>query len=507
MIRTFCKTRLARSSRTMVTACALLLFVVLTAVTESSHAASVDVSAQKPNIVFLFIDDMGWPDVGCYGHPFHETPTIDRLAAQGVKFTDFYAATPVCSSTRSTVQSGQYSARTGITDFIPGHWRPFEKLIVPPIENILPESLKTPGDVLKAAGYSTGYFGKWHLGPENTHGPDKRGYDVTVHTLPKEFRAWRKSQDAGPKRIDLLTDQTLWFIEQNKDRPFFVTLSHYAVHIPVEATPNAIAKYEGKTKPPTGVNHPVYAAMIEDLDRSIARILARLDELNLSDRTIVVFTSDNGGLRKIYTGIGEVISSNAPLRDEKGTLYEGGIRVPMIVRWPGVVQPGTVCAEPTTTADLLPTFCDVSGTQKPNQPIDGSSLVPLFRDPKSALKREAIYFHYPHYHHSRPAGAIRAGDWKLIEFFDDGVLELYNLRNDIGEANNRAGAMPEKAAELQKKLASWRKEVGARMPTPNPKYDPSRAHEWWNRNKNQPLDLEAMERHYRSRAAKKKSGK
>ncbi len=458
----------------------------------------------RPNIVFLLIDDMGWPDPACYGHPFHETPHIDRLAAEGMKFTDFYAATPVCSSTRCTIQSGQYAARVGITDFIPGHWRPFEKLVVPPIEHALPDSLETPGDALRAAGYATGYFGKWHLGPDRTHGPHVRGYDVTARSLGREFQAWRKTRGPGPKRIDLLTDQTLWFIEQHKDRPFFVTLSHHAVHIPIEARPESIEKYRNKPKPPTGLNNPGYAAMTEDLDRSIGRVLASLEELGLAERTLVVFASDNGGLRKIYTGVGEVVSTNAPLRDEKGTLYEGGIRVPMIVRWPGVVAPGSVCREPTTTADLMSTFCEAAGARLPEQPIDGTSLVPLLNASAEELDREAIYFHYPHYHHSEPAGAIRVGPWKLIEFFDGQPLELYHLEDDLGETTNLAEKMPERARRMQEMLAGWRRAVGARMPKPNPKYDPDRAHEWWSRRNNKPLDVEAMERRYRSRAAKNK---
>jgi uncharacterized sulfatase len=484
--------------------------LTLLAASGGGLAAAQNTSATlpaKPNIVFLLIDDMGWPDVACYGHPFHETPTIDRLAAQGVKFTDFYAATPVCSSTRSTIQSGQYAARVGITDFIPGHWRPFEKLVVPPIENALPPEIKTPGDALKAAGYATGYFGKWHLGPDATHGPHTRGYDVTARTLGKDFRAGRKTRDPGPKQIDLLTDQTLWFIEKNKDRPFFVTLSHHAVHIRLEGTPEAIEKYRNKPKPATGVNHPIYAAMIENLDQSIGRILVKLDELGLDDRTMVVFTSDNGGLRKIYTGIGEVVSTNAPLRDEKGTIYEGGIRVPMIVRWPGVVEPGSVCREPATTADLLSTFCQAAGAKLPKQPIDGASLVPLLANAEARLDRDAIYFHYPHYHHSRPAGAIRVGDWKLIEFFDGAPLELYNLEDDLGETTNLADKMPEKAEKLRKMLAEWREAVGARMPRPNPKHDPKRAGEWWNRRTNKPLDLKAMAERYRSRTAKQQGKK
>ncbi|NQU24264.1 MAG: sulfatase [Candidatus Nealsonbacteria bacterium] len=465
----------------------------------AAEPATPDDRPVKPNIVFILIDDMGWPDVACYGHKFHETPQIDRLCAQGMKFTDFYAATPVCSSTRATIQSGQYAARVGITDFIPGHWRPMEKLIVPPIENALPPAIRTPGDALKAAGYATGYFGKWHLGPEATAGPDVRGYDVTARTIGREFQAWRKTKEAGPKRIDLLTDQTLWFIEQNKHRPFFVTLSHHAVHIRLEATPAAIEKYRNKPKPAEGVNHPVYAAMIEDLDRSVGRIVTRLDELGLTRRTLLVFTSDNGGLRKIYTGVGETVSTNAPLRDEKGTIYEGGIRVPMIVRLPGRIAPGTVCHEPTTTADLLPTFCEAAGAKLPDQPIDGTSLMPLLSDPDARLARDAIYFHYPHYHHSRPAGAIRAGDLKLIEFFDGTPLELYNLKDDIAETTNLAEQEPAEARRLQKQLAVWRATVGARMPTPNPKYDPARAAEWWNRRTNKPLDIKAMAEHYRSR--------
>ena len=475
-------------------AAVLYLFVGLLLPFGSTLAAE-DAGGRRPNIVFLLIDDMGWPDVACYGHKFHETPVVDRLAGQGMKFTNFYAATPVCSSTRSTIQTGQYSARTCITDFIPGHYRPFERLIVPPIEHQLAEGIQTPGDALKAAGYATGYFGKWHLGPQ----PEKLGYEVTERQLGADFRKSRGAKPRGPKGIDLLTDATIWFIEQNKGRPFFVTLSHHAVHIPVEGNAATTAKYRTKPKPSDGVNHPVYAAMVEDLDTSIGRILEKLDELKLADNTIVVFTSDNGGLRKIYTGVGEVVSTNAPLRDEKGTLYEGGIRVPMIVRWPGVAAPGSVCREPTTTADLLPTFCRMTAAKLPPQPIDGSSMVALLVDPAAKLGRDAIYFHYPHYHHSRPASAIRAGDWKLIEFLDDGSLELYNLEDDIGETENLAAAKPQLAGQLQKQLADWRKRVGARMPIKNPKHDPQRAHQWWSRRSNKPLDIEAMRKRYETR--------
>lgn len=447
-----------------------------------------------PNILFVLADDMGWPDLRCYGHAWHETPVLDQLAAEGMRFTDFYAATPVCSSTRSTIQTGQYSARTAITDFIPGHWRPFEKLVVPPIEPALRSGVRTPGDVLQAAGYITGYFGKWHLGNTREEQPDRRGYAVTERQLGETFRQWRGDKLPGPKRIDLLTDQALWFLEQHADQPFFLTLSHHSVHIPIEARPGTRRKYDERPRPATGVNNPAHAAMVEDLDQSVGRLLKRLDELGLRERTLVVFSSDNGGLVRNYLGVGDAVSTNAPLRDEKGTLYEGGIRVPLIVRWPGVVSAGTECAEPATTADLLPTLCASVGVPLPGQTIDGTSLLPLWRDPATGLARDAIYFHYPHYHHSRPAGAIRVGPWKLIEFFEDGRLELYHLGRDLGETTDLSVRFPGRARDMQQRLAAWRESVGARMPTPNPKHDPERAQEWWNRNRNEPLNVQAVGR-------------
>jgi uncharacterized sulfatase len=480
--------------RTPAAMCCLLIAAVVFGLKATS---AQEQTSAGPNIIFILIDDMGWPDPTCYGHPFHETPNIDRLARDGVRFTDFYAATPVCSSTRSTIQTGQYSARTCITDFIPGHFRPFEKLIVPPIEHDLADGIQTPGSILKNAGYATGYFGKWHLGSH----PNELGYDVTDRQLTKEFKQAR-GKKRGPKSIDFLTEATLWFMEQNRDRPFFVTLSHHAVHIPLEANADTEQKYRAKKKPEHGVNHPVYAAMTEDLDTSIGRIMKKVDEWGLRDNTVVVFTSDNGGLRKIYTGVGEVVSTNDPLRDEKGTLYEGGIRVPLIVRWPRVVPPDSICDEPTTTADLLPTFCEIAATKLPNQPIDGVGIRNLLEDPTSSLDREAIYFHYPHYHHSRPASAIRLGSWKLIEFLEDGRLELFDLANDIGERKNLAHLESERTEQLHGMLNEWRHQIGARMPTKNPKYDPSRAHEWWNRRTNEPLDIEAMRKRYESRRAR-----
>lgn len=460
-------------------------------------------AAEKPNVVFILADDMGWPDLACYGHQFHETPVLDKLAKDGMRFTSFYA-TPVCSSTRSTILTGQSSARTEITDFIPGHWRPFEKLIVPEIDHHLKPGVQTPGNLFENAGYATGHFGKWHVGNDKEHHPDKHGYQITEKQLTKEFHKSRKSKDPGPKKIDLITDASLWFIDQNKSKPFFLTVSHHAVHIPVQGNESTVEKYEKKKKPAEGVNHPIYAAMVEDMDTSIGRILDKLDELKLTENTIVVFASDNGGLQKIYTRVGEVVSTNAPLRDEKGTLYEGGIRVPLIVRWPGKVQPGTECDEPSKTADLLPTFREMANLDSPNQTIDGKSLVPLLTQQNETLDdRHFICIHYPHYHHSTPASMIRKGDWKLIEFLEDGRLELYNLKDDIGESKNLADKHPNKANVMRAMLSNWRISTGARMPKANPKHDTENASQWWNRRSGKPLDIEAQRKRYDSKKSKR----
>lgn len=483
-------------------AAALALSCTLTAALAFGQEPSSP--AAPPNVVLFLVDDLGYSDPACFGHPFHETPHIDALAAEGLRFTDFYAASPVCSSTRASIQAGQYPARVGITDFIPGHWRPFEKLVVPRIEDALPgDAIDTPGELARKRGYATAWFGKWHLGGAGS-GPGDHGYDAHDGTLgdaaaDRAFEAARGNRPPGPKRIDLLTDRAIWFLERNRDRPFFLALSHHAVHIPVEGSPEQVEKYRAKPRPRTGVNDPFYAAMVADTDASLGRIVGAIEELGIAKRTIVMFTSDNGGLRRIYTGVGDDVTTNAPLRDEKGTLYEGGIRVPLIVRWPGVTPPGGVCAEPSTTADLLPTWQAVLGLDAPRQPLDGASLEPLLRNPGAHLDRAAVFFHYPHYHHGRPAGAIRAGRWKLIENFEDGSVELYDLASDVGEELDLAVRYPDRAATLRTRLARWREAVGARMPRPNPDYDPERAHEWWSRRTGKPVDVDAMERAYRTR--------
>jgi uncharacterized sulfatase len=425
---------------------------------------------KKPNIVFVLIDDMGWPDVACYGSKFHETPNIDRLASQGMKFNDAYAACPVCSPTRASIMAGQYPARIGITDFIPGHWRPYEKLVVPENRLQLPLESVTIGEALKEQGYATCYIGKWHLGGRG-YSPDKQGFDKVVLGV----------KNRNDKQVSGFTDEAIKFIEEKKAEPFFVYLSHHSVHIKLEAPEELVDKYRKKPKPPAGVNNPVYAAMVEHLDTHTGRIMKKLGDLGLAENTMVIFFSDNGGLRQAYGGYKgpkQIVSTNAPLRDEKGTVYEGGIREPLIVRWPGVIKPGTECSVPVTSVDFYPTFLEIIGAKgSPNQPLDGESMLPLLKQ-TGKLKRDAIYWHYPHYHHSRPAGAIREGNYKLIEFYEDGRLELYDLADDIGEEKNLVTEMPQEAARLQQKLARWRRSVSAKMPTANPDYDPARANEW-----------------------------
>lgn len=437
---------------------------------------------QKLNFVFFLVDDLGWADVGCYGNKFNETPNIDKFATQGMKFTDAYAACPVCSPTRASILSGQYPAHLGVTDFIPGHQRPFEKLEVPVNRTqYMPLEVETIAESLKKEGYVSGAFGKWHLGG-GKHNPDKQGFDSMLVTSGWGHFANKSQPNVNLSKDDylaeVLTDHSEKFMDQNRDKPFFLYLSHFAVHIPLEARKKLIEKYENKPKPSTGINNPIYAAMLEHVDTSFGRILKKIKDLKIADRTVVIFFSDNGGLGQHFQKIGPIVTTNAPLRDEKGTLYEGGIREPMIVRWPGVVKPNSTCSEPVTSVDFYPTFLAIADSKSiPAQALDGENITPLLKQ-TGKLKRDSIYWHYPHYHHSTPAGAIRSGDWKLIEFFEDGKLELYNVAQDIGEKNNLSKAKPKFAKKLQKRLSTWRKSIKADMPKPNPNYDPARAGEW-----------------------------
>ena len=426
---------------------------------------------KSPNIVFIFIDDLGYKDLSCYGSEYYETPHIDKLARRGMRFTSAYSNAPNCAPTRACLISGQYTPRHGVyTVGSPERGKArLRKLI--PIKNKtnLDSKVVTIPQALKAAGYRTACIGKWHLGDKEPFRPEDRGFDVV-------FRRTSRSHfmPDGEYLTDRLTDEAVKFIEQNRDKPFFLYLSHHTVHTPIQAKKDIIEKYR-KKKPGKEHNNPTYAAMIESMDQSVGAVCNKLDELKLSDNTVVFFFSDNGGYGNA--------TSMAPLRGSKGMLYEGGIRLPMIARWPGRIKSDSSCDVPVIGIDFYPTFLEIAGAPKPSGHIlDGQSIVPLLKDAGS-FKRKAIFWHFPAYlepynkkqqpWRTTPAGAIRQGDWKLIEFFEDGKLELYNLKDDISETNDLAKTKPEKAKELHRILVEWRKSLNAPVPTEkNPRYNP-----------------------------------
>jgi arylsulfatase A-like enzyme len=427
----------------------------------------------RPNIVFILTDDLGWTDLGCFGSTFYETPNIDRLASQGMKFTSAYAACTVCSPTRASVLTGQYPARLHITDWIPGHKRPFARLSVSDWTMRLAPEVSNIAQVLKKVGYATASIGKWHLGDESCW-PEKVGFDLNVagchRAQPSTYFSPYKIETLtdGPEGeflSDRLTNEALKFIEANKDHPFFLYLPHYAVHTPLQAKPSVIAKYKAKADPKATHHDAVYGALIESVDDCVGRLLAQLDELKLGANTVVVFASDNGGLIES--------TSNAPLRAGKGSAYEGGVRVPLIVKWPGVTDAGSTCAVPVISADFYPTFAAMTGASVPaSHTVDGRNIEPLLRQ-SGPLNREAVYWHYPHYHlgGATPYSAVRDGDFRLVEYHEDGRVELFDLKNDVGERHDLAAERPEKTAVLREQLHAWRREVGAQMPTPNPNAD------------------------------------
>ncbi len=460
----------------------LLLLAAIGGPGASAWAAAAGPQARKPNVVFILADDLGWTDLGCYGSRYYETPHIDRLAAEGMRFTQGYTCGPNCQPTRAALMTGQYGPRTGI--YTVGRTDRFDTSMRPlvPVENVtkLAPEKTTWAEALRHAGYATGLFGKWHLGEDPEHHPLAQGFDEAIVSMGRhfDFKTNPKIEiPPGAYLADFLTDRAIGFIERHKDRPFLLCLHHFAVHSPYQAKDATMTRFDGKP-PAGGHKSPVYAAMLSSLDDSVGRVVARLDELGLSPNTLVVFTSDNGGVGG-YVAAGvktkEGITDNAPLRGGKGMLYEGGVRVPFIFRWPGHIQAQTLCDEPILSVDLFPTLLALSGAPAPeHQPLDGLSLVPLFDSGGSArLARDALYWHFPGYLGSgpniwrtTPAGAIRVGDDKLIEFFEDGRRELYNLRDDPGERRDLAKEQPERVRDLHAKLAAWRQRVGAPMPTP-----------------------------------------
>jgi arylsulfatase A len=425
-------------------------------------------AAQPPNIVFILLDDFGWRDLHCYGSDFYQSPNIDKLAERGMKFTQAYAACPVCSPTRASILTGKYPARVKVTDWLPGRAdRPDQMLKRPKFFQQLPLEEVTVAEMLKTRGYTCGAFGKWHLGGRGFM-PEQQGFDY--YFAGNQRGGDPDSKDAGKGEYGL-TSAAVDFVEKNKSKPFFVYLAYYSVHIPLAARHELVDKY--KALPPgEHQTNSLYAAMIESMDTCVGRMIDKLHALKLDKNTVVVFFSDNGGLA-VHEGQHTPATSNFPLREGKGYLHEGGIREPLIVVWPGVVKPGSVCETPVCSVDFFPTFkqiANVPGESDPN--VDGTSILPLLNQ-TGAVRRDALYWHYPHYSNQggKPGGAIRAGDLKLIENYEDGSFELYNLNDDLSETNNLAEKMPAKALELEGKLDQWRRSVQAQMMEPNPDYD------------------------------------
>jgi len=446
-------------------------------------AYSQDWTGAKPNIVFILADDMGWKDPGYTGNNYHETPRIDSLAKQGVVFTNAYANAPNCAPSRASLMTGQYSPRHGIfTVASPERGKSENRKLIPP-ENTreLAPSFITFPELLKEAGYATASIGKWHLGGTAETNPLAQGFDLNIggdqRGSPKShFSPYQNNNltdgPEGEYLTDRLTDEALKFIKDNRESPFFLYLTHFAVHTPLQGKRELVEKYEDKP-PPEGRHNAKYAAMMESFDESVGRVLDQLESLNLMENTLVVFFSDNGPYYRA--------SEATPLRGSKGMLYEGGVREPLIVYWKGHTQIGTQIDEPVIGTDFYPTFLDLAGIKKPvSLVLDGESLVPLLHKGKGLGKR-ALYWHFPAYlepyggmtqkWRQVPASSIRMGDWKLIENFETGALELYNLAEDIGESRNLVSERPAKAKALYKALKKWRKKTNAPEPTQlNPEY-------------------------------------
>ena len=469
--RTFCKGLLGAGAGLSLSVCG-----------GPSRASGAETAKARPNIVLIMADDLGWMDLHCQGNILIDTPNLDRLAGQGMRFTDGYAAAPVCTPTRAAIMTGQSPARLTITNHAPGHPAGSgpKGAVVLEAENAkyLPLAHVTLAERLKAAGYATGFIGKWHLSSrrgrrgtpplEADLRPEHQGFDVNIGGCsyggpPSYFDPYRnptvKDRRKGEYLPERLADESIAFMTANRNKPFFLALWNYAVHYPRQAPADLLAKYAGRKG--RGIKIQAYAAMVEGMDKALGRVLKALDTLGLADQTLVIFTSDNGSLD----------GDNRPLRGVKGYLYEGGIRVPWIVRWPGKVKPGTTCATPVISTDLYPTLLQAAAVApRRDKVIDGESIVPLLRQ-SGPLKRDALYFHYPNYafhRRNRLGSAIRQGNYKLIKHYDDNSVELYDLGKDIGERNDLSARLPERARRMREKLDTWLRQSGAKMPTRAP---------------------------------------
>ena len=494
---------------------AFAFFLTLLAAVSASAAET----KQKPNVVVILADDLGWADLSCYGSTFHETPHLDELAREGMRFTQGYAAHSYCSPTRAALLTGRDPARLKITDYIPSNNKS-GKYLPGEINKELPLAEVTLAEILREHGYATWHVGKWHLGHGEKFLPEKQGFDINIagnqsgapasffwpygHDIPKRKNAYHgapvpglvEGGEKGEHLCNRITREAIGLIEKrDKSKPFFLHLPFYDVHTPIQAKPKLIEKYkdkaermalptpdeakrfrEGNTAQGSGLRdhlvfqcNPTYAAMVETMDENVGRLMAALDKLNLAENTLVIFTSDNGGLNQHNFGRTPV-TSNAPLRAGKGWLYEGGVREPWIVRLPGVTKPGSTCEVPVVATDVSPTVlaaCNLPA--RPDLHLDGKSILPLLKGGSEPI-HESIQWHFPHYGNtgSGPCSSIRVGDWKLIEWFENDTVELFDLATDMGEMTDLAAKHPDKTAEIKKRLATWRKEVDANMLRPKP---------------------------------------
>ncbi len=479
-----------------------MLRVMLLALLASFSIVSAALADDRPNFVLIYADDLGWKDVGYQGSDFYETPVIDSLARQGMTFSAGYACAGNCAPSRACLLSGQYTPRHELYAVWSTNRGPKNEMRLKPIpqnDGLSPDNF-TLAEALKDAGYATGHFGKWHLSGKQGADPSEQGFDETFDSfgdgeLKEGTETNKKGPPSDPKGVFTLTDKACAFIEKNRDRPFFCYLPHHAVHGPLQGQPKTVAQFEAK---PKGKHHKsvMYAALTYDLDESVGRLLAKLDELNLADKTMVIFTSDNGATPQ---------SSQEPLRGNKGGYYEGGIREPFIIRWPGKVAPGSTCDVPVIQVDLYPTILAAAGVSVPDgKTLDGESLLPLLTG-EGKLDRSAIFWHFPGYldrpvtrgrpldvrtgFRSRPVTVINKDHWKLHLYHEEwvldggaqklpenGAVELYDLRKDIGERHDLAATNPEKRDELLADVLRWHESVGAKVPTePNPNYAPGPA--------------------------------
>ena len=442
-------------------------------------------AAEKPmNVVLIVADDLGWADLACYGSDLHETPNLDRLAAQSIRFTDAYAAAAICSPTRASLLTGKSPTRLGMTIWHEWAARGPDRrgdYVAAEAEPNLKRSEETLAEVLKPRGYATFHVGKWHVG-DVRHYPETQGFDVNIGgTLwgapPTFFWPYRgpfgpdlryvpglEGGQPGEYLTDRLTSEAMRLIEGSRARPFFLNLWYYSVHTPIEGKRKHVDYFTPRAEAAKQHTHPTYAAMVHSLDENVGRILAKLDELKMKSHTLVIFMSDNGGL--VHKTPWGIATNNAPMRSGKGALYEGGIRIPFIVHWPGVTKPG-VCSEPVISHDLFATILEILGVPQPPNPQerDGASLVSLLRNPQARLDRPYLCWHYPHFYPTtNPVSAIRSGNHKLLHFYQENRDELYDLSTDVSEKTNLAKSDPAKTAALRKTLDDWLHSMNARFP-------------------------------------------